>query len=56
MGVTPDQVRAMSFYDFQAAWAGYRAANFTDEDVGQTLTDAETRGLAEAIDRPLLWN
>jgi hypothetical protein len=53
LGLAPDQLRAMSFYDFQAVAAGWRKANGVS---GEGLTPAEEDALAAAIDRPLLWN
>lgn len=56
MGFTPDQVRAMSLYDFHAAYAGFRTFHGSEDDAGAALTTAEELALAKAIDRPLLWN
>jgi hypothetical protein len=53
MGFTPRQVRAMSFYDFQAAWIGWYKANAAEDD-GALSADEEEQ-LASAIDRPLFW-
>jgi hypothetical protein len=48
MGFTPDQVRAMSLYDFSACVTGYRRANGVDNDGALTVQDEER--LAAAID------
>lgn len=45
MGYTPQEVRAMSVWQYMAALEGYNAANTPEEDKG--LTKAEEDDLAE---------
>jgi hypothetical protein len=55
MGFSPQQVGAMSLWQFLAARAGYILANST-EDAPRDLTPAEFDRLGDWLDEPPVWN